>query len=39
MLEKFNKIWDKVCEFVKKGLDSKHAYNDKYVKTKVKSYE
>ena len=38
MLEKHNEIWDKVSKVMKKGFDSEHVYNDKYLKTKIKSY-
>ena len=35
--EKYNEIWKKVKNSVKKEFDSETAQNEKYVKTKVKS--
>ena len=37
--EKYNKICNKVSNSIKKGFDSKLVYNNKYLKTKLKSYE
>ena len=39
LLEKYSKIWDNVNDSMKKGFDSEPAYNEKYLKTKIKSYE
>ena len=39
LLKKCNKIQDKVRNNIKKGFDTKPEYNEKYLKTKVKSYE
>ena len=39
LLEKYNKIWEKVSNSIKKGFDSEPIYKEKYLKTKVKSYE
>ena len=39
LLEKYNEIWDKVSNTIKKGFDSEPVYNEKYLRTKVKSYE
>ena len=39
MLEKYNEIWDKVSKSIKKGFNSEPVYNDKYLKTKKKSYK
>ena len=39
MLEKYNEIWKKVSNSIKKVFDSKPVYNEKYLKTKIKSYE
>ena len=39
LLEKYNEIWDKVSNIIKKGLNSEPAYNEKYLKTKIKSYK
>ena len=33
LLEKFNKIWNKVNNIIWKEFDSKHLYNKKYLKT------
>ena len=38
-LEKYNKIWNKVSNSIKKGFDSEPVYHEKYLKTKVKSYQ
>ena len=37
--EKYNNICNKVINSIKKRFDSKLVYNNKYLKTKVKSYE
>ena len=37
LLEKYNKIWYKVCSSVKKEFDNEPVYNKKYLKTKIKS--
>ena len=39
VLEKYNKISDKGSNSIKKGFDSEPVYNEKYLKTKIKSYE
>ena len=39
LLEKYNKIWDKLSNSIKKGFDSEPVYNKKYLKTKTKFYE
>ena len=39
LLEKYNKIWNKVNNSVKKGSDSELVYKTKYLKIKIKSYE
>ena len=38
LLEKFNEIWEKVKNIIKKELDSKPVYNEKYMKAKTNSY-
>ena len=38
LLEKYNEIWKNVSSIIKKELDSKPIYNEKYLKTKIKSY-
>ena len=35
----FNKIWKKVSNHIKKGFDSEPVYNERYLKTKLKSHE
>ena len=37
-LEKYNKIWKKVCNIINKEFNSNLLYNGKYIKTKMKSY-
>ena len=39
LLEKNNKIWDKVSNSIKKGFDGDPVYNEEYLRTKIKSYE
>ena len=39
MLEKYNGIWDKVNNTIKKEFYSEPVYNEKNVSTKIKSYE
>ena len=39
LLEQYDKIWDKVRNSMKKGFDSEPVYNEKYLKTKTKSYD
>ena len=38
LLEKYNEIWEKVKNSLKKNFDSKPTYNENYLKTKIKSY-
>ena len=38
LLEKYNEIWDKVENSIKKEFDSRLVYNEKYLKAKIKSY-
>ena len=38
LLEKYNKIWKKVSNIIKNKFESKPVYNEKYLKTKIKSY-
>ena len=37
LLEKYNEIWKNVTHIIKETFDSEPAYNEKYVKTKIKS--
>ena len=39
LLEKYNEIWNKVSNTIKERLDSEPVQNEKYLKTKIKSYE
>ena len=39
LLKRFNKIWNKVSNSIKKGFDSETIYNKKFLKTKIKSYD
>ena len=39
LLEKYNKICKKVSNIINKEFDSKPVYNEKYLKTKIKSYD
>ena len=38
LLEKYNEIWGKVRNKIKKEFDSEPVYNEKYLKAKLKSY-
>ena len=38
LLEKYNEIWEKVKNSIKKEFDSQPAYNEKYLKAKIESY-
>ena len=38
LLEKYNDVWNKVSNSVKKEFDTKPIYNKKFLKTKKKSY-
>ena len=38
LLKKYNKIWEKVKNSIKKEFDSEPAYNEKYIKAKIKPY-
>ena len=39
LLDKYNEIWDKVSNTIKEGFDSEYVYHEKYLITKIKSYE
>ena len=39
LLQKYNEFQGKVKKVIKKEFDSKPVYEDKYLKTKTKSYE
>ena len=38
LLEKYNQIWKKVSNIIKKEFDSNPVYNEKYIKAKTKPY-
>ena len=38
LLKKYNEIWEKVKNIIKKEFDSEPVYNEKYLKAKIKSY-
>ena len=38
LLEKYNEIWETVSNIIKKEFDIKPVYNEKHLKTKIKSY-
>ena len=38
LLEKYNEIWEKVKNNLKKEFDTESVYNEKYLKAKIKSY-
>ena len=39
LLEKYNEIWDKISNTIKERFESESVYNEKYLITKIKSYE
>ena len=38
LLEKYNEIWEKVKNSIKKEFDCEPVYNEKYLKAKIKFY-
>ena len=38
-LEKYNEMWEKVKNSIKKEFDSEPVYNEQYLETKIKSYK
>ena len=38
LLEKYNEIWEKVKNSIKKYLDNEPVYHEKYINAKIKSY-
>ena len=38
LLEKYNEIWEKVKNIIKKEFENEPVYNEKYLKAKIKSY-
>ena len=39
LLKKYNEIWGKVSQSIKKKFDSEPVYDEKYLKAKTKSYK
>ena len=39
LLQKYNEIWDKFSNVIKKRFDNEYVCDQKYLKTKIKSYE
>ena len=39
MLERYNEIWSTVRNLIKTEFDCEPVYNDKYLKSRMKSYE
>ena len=39
LLKSYKKIWEKVEKLMKIGFENKPAYDDEYIKTKIKIYE
>ena len=39
LLKKHDKTWGKVSNSIRKEFDGEPVYNQKYLKTKIKSYE
>ena len=37
-LERYTKIWEKVSDLIDKKFDSDPVYNNKYINTKIRSY-
>ena len=38
LLEKYNEIWEKLKNIIKKGFGGEPIHNEKYLKAKIKSY-
>ena len=38
LLKRYNAIWDKISNLLKKEFDSEPVYDDKYIKTRIKTY-
>ena len=38
LIEKYNKIWEKIKNSIKKEFDNEPVYNEKYLKAKIKLY-
>ena len=38
LIRKYNEIWKKVSNIIKKEFNSKPVYNKKYLRTKIKPY-
>ena len=38
LLERYTAIWEKISDLVNKKVDSDPIYNNKYINTKIRSY-
>ena len=38
LLKEYTKVWEKIRDLICKKIDSEPIYGDKYIKTKIKSY-
>ena len=38
LLKEYTKVWEKISDLIGKKSDSEPVHNDKYIKTKIKSY-
>ena len=38
LLKEYTKVWEKIRDLIGKKFDSEPVYSDKYIKTKIKSY-
>ena len=38
LLKEYTKVWEKIKELIGKKFDAEPVYGDKYIKTKIKSY-
>ena len=39
LLKKYIEIWEKISDLIGKKFDSEPVYGDKYIKTKIQSYD
>ena len=39
LLKKYNEIWEKVKNSIKKEFDSESVYKEKYIKAKINSFK
>ena len=38
ILKEYHEIWNKIGRLLKRGIDGKPVYNDKFIKTKIEIY-